>query len=67
MLRVVEALDHPAQGKRTDLETSRQPGGTLGAARTAELAGTSLRQVERARRVKESGDEQVKQEVRKAD
>jgi ParB-like chromosome segregation protein Spo0J len=64
VLRVVEALDQPAQGKRTDLDTSRQAGGKSGAERTAELAGVSTRTVERARRVKDSGDEQVKQAVR---
>jgi ParB-like chromosome segregation protein Spo0J len=61
VLRVVEALDRPAQGERTDFPPD---GGKSGAERTAELAGTSVRQVERARRVKGSGDEQVKQAVR---
>ena len=59
-MRVVEQLDRPAQGER-DLPPD---GGKLGAGRTAELAGTSVRQVERARRIRDSGDEQVKQAVR---
>lgn len=64
VLRVVEALDEKVQGARTDLATSGQAGTKLGAEQTAELVGTSVRTVKRARRVRDSGDEQVKQQVR---
>jgi ParB-like chromosome segregation protein Spo0J len=59
VMRVVEAFDELRQGKRTDLSNEK-----VGAERTAELAGTTKRNVERARRIMRSDDPEIKEAVR---